>query len=301
MDPTSFDALVRSYTQASSRRRVLAQLAVLLPAAGLGLRLEEEAEARRRRRRRQARHHPGKHKQNRKGKRKGNGKARDQGDNCLDAATDLQAAATTLQAAINNTPPGGTLTLCAGTFPAVNLQINNPITIVGQGANQTFLDAQLMDTAITFNMDSALRNLTVQNAPALRPALFLNNFTVTLSNVTISFNQGTGIFNQGDLTLNNVTVTTNQNIGIVNANSLTLNGTQVTNNNAAQRGGGLFNTMNGMAFVDANSTITGNFAGTAGGGIFLDTGTVTLRSANIVTGNTPTNCAPPNTINNCLN
>jgi hypothetical protein len=47
----------------------------------------------------------------------------------------------------------------------------------------------------------------------------------------------------------------------------------------------------------AGSTITGNTAG-AGGGIYLDSGTVTLQDST-VSGNVPDNCAPPGSVTGC--
>jgi hypothetical protein len=299
MDPTAFDTLARSFSQAGTRRRVLARLTALLPVAGLGMLLEEAADATRRhkRRRRRNRRRSGKHKDNRKGKRKGKGKEKEQGqpDPCLQPGTNLQAA-------INMAPAGGTITLCAGTFAAVNLQVNKPVTIVGQGAGVTILDAQLTATAITFNTNAALMNLTVTRSPAGSPAIVVNS-SVSFTAISVANNFDAGILNNGDLSLSNVMVTVNQNSGIINTNSLNVaNGSQITNNSTAQNGGGLFNASTGMANVTAGCTITGNLANGMGGGIFNQTGgTVTLQAANIVTNNNPTNCAPPNTINNCLN
>jgi hypothetical protein len=54
----------------------------------------------------------------------------------------------------------------------------------------------------------------------------------------------------------------------------------------------------GATLTADDSTLAGNTAGAGGGGIYLDSGTVTLHDST-VTGNVPDNCAPPGAVAGC--
>ncbi|MFT4039301.1 MAG: hypothetical protein QM692_14030 [Thermomicrobiales bacterium] len=84
-------------------------------------------------------------------------------------------------------------------------------------------------------------------------------------------------------------------------------GSSVTGNTAGGNGGGISTTgLVAKVTIDAGSRVTGNRAGGSGGGIDRALGTVTLADATIVTdnhlanGTTLSNCAPVNTITNCI-
>jgi hypothetical protein len=287
MDPTAFDTLAHSFSTAGTRRRLLGVLIALLPVAGPVAPLEESAAQGRQHGHNRA-HRPGRAKDNRKGKRKGQGKAEGQDDPCLPPTADLQAA-------IDAAPAGSTLRLCAGTFAAVNLTINKPLHIFGTGlhapgAKVTILDAQFTGTAITVANNQiggkepiygTLAGLTVKGSKLNVPAIVnAPGSALELASVTVTFNFGTGIRNAG---------------------TLRLRSTKVYENTTDQNGAGIFNTKNGMATLDEDCQVFLNRAGGTGGGIYLDSGSVNLARNDMVGNNRPNNCAPPNTIGNCLN
>ncbi len=125
---------------------------------------------------------------------------------------------------------------------------------------------------------------------------------------------GGGIYNAGTLTLKdggNVSenTATEQGGGIVNFGTVTLQAGSSVTANTAGSGGGIYNWY-GSTTLAAGSSVTGNTA-QAGGGIFNDPNpqypnVVTLAATDIVTLNylldetTVSNCAPVDTIPNCL-
>lgn len=103
------------------------------------------------------------------------------------------------------------------------------------------------------------------------------------------------------VTLTNCTVSGNRSTtgggGIINISPCTINGTAITGNETAGPGGGLVNTINGTVAFDAASSVIGNTA-SDGGGIFNNSGTVSLNGAQ-VSGNTPNQCAGPVPVAGC--
>ena len=68
------------------------------------------------------------------------------------------------------------------------------------------------------------------------------------------------------------------------------NGVLVDSNTAAAEGGGVFN----LGTFDAgDATITGNLAGTTGGGVFTAAGAMSVLSGAAVIGNVPDDTAGP--------
>jgi len=123
---------------------------------------------------------------------------------------------------------------------------------------------------------------------------------VELINSSVTGNtadNGGGIIHVAPVTLTGSTVSGNTASdlggGIVSTGPLKLINSDVTGNTAGTRGGGIFNSSIGTVTCDAASRVTENHAspGNAdnGGGVF-NFGTVTLSSADNVTGNTPDNC-----------
>ncbi len=93
--------------------------------------------------------------------------------------------------------------------------------------------------------------------------------------------------------------------GIRNVGTLNLLASQVSNNtvsdpNGSAQGGGIFNT-SGISTLRA-TTVTGNVATGStpdGGGIFNSSGSVLLIPG-LALGNSPNNCAPPNSVLGCI-
>ena len=224
-----------------------------------------------------------------------------------------------VQAAIDDPNGPSTIRICAGTYVG-NLVITRNVTLIGAGQGE--------DPATNTILDAAGSGRVV----------LMERVTVTLQNLHITGGGGGpgggGILNdQGTLTLIDTTVTRNTvrdgggGGGIYSiAGSVTLSDSTVTRNSATS-GGGIYNDF-GMLTL-SNSTISGNTATNGGGGITNNIGTVTLDGTSRVTGNTAPagegggihsqnggavilaneqnvtdntggNCAPPNTIPNCV-
>ncbi len=84
---------------------------------------------------------------------------------------------------------------------------------------------------------------------------------------------------------------------IWNSGGFTLTGSQVTGNLTPIYGGGIYTT-GSRTFQVTDSSVTGNRAFVAGGGIYNDGATVTLTNAT-VTGNSPNQCAPTDSVPGC--
>jgi hypothetical protein len=177
----------------------------------------------------------------------------------------------------------GTINL-TGALP--NLTHN--ISINGPGANlltvrrDTGGDYRIF--VVTVGATVAISGLTIANGNGgysdVGGGGILNLGSLTLSNCTVTQNQGNGgggIYNRGSLTLSSSTVTQNQSIaddggfiadggGILNRwhGTVTVSNSTITNNTGAW-GGGIANEdgapIDGATMTIANSTISGNVAG----------------------------------------
>jgi hypothetical protein len=226
-----------------------------------------------------------------------------------------------LQTAINNTPAGGTLRLCAGTWTVpTQIRIENDLTLIGAGAEQTILNGNgaALDHGVVLigrddlaNVDGTLQSLTVTggNSPdGFGGGVSCLWSTVTLKDVTVTGNHsnpgGGGIWN-GNCTLTLVDSQVTDNTaspggagGIYNSEgTLKLINTDVTDNTTAANGGGIYQD-NATATVDKNSSISNNTADQDGGGIYAGVGTtVTLEAGATMVNNTPNDCAGAGTFN----
>jgi predicted outer membrane repeat protein len=126
----------------------------------------------------------------------------------------------------------------------------------------------------------------------------------TMSGDTFTSNDaafGGGLYNGSDTTVDNSTFTHNASYyggGIQNAmGRLEIQHDLISLNTATDEGGGIFN---GAALTtDSSFTVKDNSAGIGGGGIFNNSaGSVNLFYAQ-VSGNSPDNCEPVNTIGGC--
>lgn len=280
MDAPRFDALTRA--MATGTRRTLLGLLLMLPGVGNLVTLLDVEEAAARKNRRKGRKKPHKRARRRRQKRKRrkntkntctrkpraricanrcgivkNRKTCQKKVNCGPCCPNLLPT-DDLQAAIDATPAGGTLTLCAGTWDLTStVTITGNLTLVGAGAGQTILDG-----------GEAARVVQI----VAGAAVILQNLTVTRGRAT-GGDAGGGIANSGDLTLRGVTVTGNASTehggGVYSSlvGALTVEaGTDVALNTAGGVGGGIYNL--GVAMTLTNSTVRDNTAGGDGGGIF---------------------------------
>lgn len=223
-----------------------------------------------------------------------------------------------VQAAINAAAPGETIRICAGAYNE-NLTVNQGknLSLIGagqgNGAGNTILQGTGAAAVVAIVMGATvhLENLRVTGGGTVQfgGGIFNDGGIVTATNCTVTGNtctsNGGGVDNSGTMTLTGCTITGNnadfRGGGIGNSGTLFLANTIVSSNTAVDWGGGIYN-FTGPVTLDAASRVTGNHAKPAdpdgGGGIYKQGGTVTLNGA-VVSGNTPTNCSPLNTIAGC--
>jgi hypothetical protein len=208
------------------------------------------------------------------------------------ADTNTNQSYTTLQAAVNAAAAGDTLFVkrtCTGTTT-----ISKNLTISGQSASGT------KTATLNAGNPSSDRVLTVQGGASVT----LNTLIITGGNT----GAGGGIANisSGTVTLNQSTVTGNAALfeggGIFNEGTVTLNDSTVTDNFAAgfffSVGGGIANISTGTVIMNGGSTVTGNSAGTEGGGI-CNRGTLVGATQPPTSGANVFDNLPDNIANNC--
>jgi hypothetical protein len=180
-----------------------------------------------------------------------------------------------LQAAVDATPAGGTITICAGDYLTSNVALNS-VTIRGAGAGLTILrgpgDNRVIDT--------------------------FSNVTIHLHDLTITGGRapsGGGIFNRGEMTLTRVAVTGNVaegggvGGGISQRNgTLTLDASHVTLNQAGLGGG--ISADAGTVRLTNGSTVTNNTAGVGGGIDNRNSATIVLELGTRVCDNAEPQC-----------
>jgi len=203
----------------------------------------------------------------------------------------------------NTTPEADTIQLKAGVYEmsiagagedgnaSGDFDVIHPLTIQGQGATATFIDAAGLDRLfhIIGSFDVKFSRVTLRNGfvpTALGGAIFDPDADVTLSKSTVSGNtasDGGGLYaGNGNITLNRCTVSDNVaafNGGGVNAQNgdLTLNHS-VVRDNSARDGGGIYAL--GQLLTLTDSSVNGNDARGNGGGIFTITATLTNSTLN---------------------
>ncbi|RLC75165.1 MAG: hypothetical protein DRJ03_30695 [Chloroflexi bacterium] len=220
---------------------------------------------------------------------------------------------TTIQAAIHDfhTIAGSTINVTDGVHTEANIIVNKDITIQGQGAESTIVQAHdSVDAAagrVFFITDGAtvtIRGMTIRhgNPPEhLRTGGGIYNdyfCALTLQDSVVADNvasDGAGISNRGVMTITRCIVSGNVADGIeepghqcgngggvkavATATTVIIN-TTITGNHAVSRGGGIKSNCDGTMEI-INSTISGNTAGSSIAGIYAR-GTVTITNSTIV-------------------
>lgn len=148
--------------------------------------------------------------------------------NCDVCASGCQFS--TVQAAINATTAGATISICAGTFTE-NIRIDRNLTLAGAGTTSTILDGGAAMSVIAINPELtavAIRDLTITNgkSPGVGGGISNGNAQTTLTNVLITGNEAT---------------TRGGGFDVNTAGRVTLINSAVTNNTAGEFGGGAFN------------------------------------------------------------
>jgi hypothetical protein len=196
----------------------------------------------------------------------GDGIARDQfGNTTLRAATQ-EASAESIPRTILLGAATYTLSLQSGNQDSDfgDLDVLGDLTIVGAGADKTFINAANIDRVFEVN-----------------PGAKLTLIGVTLRNGTTA-EDGGGIFNRGMLTVVETQIETNaarSGGGIYNAGgTLAINRSTLATNQASASGGALANATGAVSVI--NSTISTNAATVDGGGIW-NAGSLSLESTTI--------------------
>ncbi len=181
------------------------------------------------------------------------------------------------------------------------LAIDSTIAINGTGTNKLTISGD--DQSRLFNVSGdgnlALNNVTLSEGYSDESGGgILNDGILSLTNSRVTFSSsdddGGGIYNRGVATLSNSTIDSNyslddgggiRNDGVLNIINSTMKYNMAENDNISSDGGGLINTIDGIAII-INSTISSNDAGN--GGAIQNDGTLTIRRSTI-TNNTATN------------
>lgn len=182
-----------------------------------------------------------------------------------------------------------------GNLSPGDVSLREAIAFINDGGTITF-DPDLMGSII---LDPSLGSLVVNKSLTIDgpgaevitvsgdtqiPVFIINDDKPTSSAVTInslqisdgSGSEGGGIQNVEVLVLNDSTISNNVGSGIRNENILAVNNSLISNNNASG-GGGINNTASGTATI-VQTTLSGNNAIFAGGGI-LSAGTLTIADS----------------------
>jgi subtilisin-like proprotein convertase family protein len=203
-----------------------------------------------------------------------------------------------IQATIDRAGSGDSISIAAGTYFETLILPDKSLSLLGQGATTTIIDALNQGTVLNIFADTSqavtISGLTLKNGQADKPGGGLSiesSIAVNVVDCLILNNKAThggGIFNQGRLTLNNVTLDGNQAVvveggGIWNTGTIELLGV-ILSNNQASRGGGISN-LNVMT-VTASIISDNRAIGLYGGGIYNRGGASRLTLINsIVSGN----------------
>ncbi|MFI5455455.1 MAG: choice-of-anchor Q domain-containing protein [Isosphaerales bacterium] len=208
------------------------------------------------------------------------------------ANTDPAGSLIQFDAALFNTTKLTTITLVQ---TLVLSETSGPEVIVGPGLRSVTIDGKgaVQALQVDTSVRATIADLVVWNGRTKSEGGgIINHGTTTVANSSISDNHaavaGGGIYNDGTLTVTGCVVVGNTisgggglglGAGIANAGSLTVTGSAVVYNSTPSYAGGIFDGINNTTVV-TDSTIAGNSAGIAGGGI-LTLGTLTASNTTI--------------------
>ena len=189
---------------------------------------------------------------------------------------------TTIADAISGASPQDTLDLQAETFHESGLAVNKALTIRGQGATNTIVDAENVDRVfqVSADIDVTIQDLTIRNGNAtnsyggggILQYRDPSSGTITVLRCAISGNESTigggGIFSLGG--------------------NLVVTQSTVSGNSCTGNGGAIYTENVNVAIT--NSTITGNSAGSQAGGVLIGNGSATIINSTLA-GNSATAAA----------
>jgi hypothetical protein len=246
MDGHHFNDIVRSLTSGGASRRGITRTLAALSLTGTLSPLFGFATAYAKKKKRKKRCAK-RGQRPKKKKRCCKGLSKDTSGRCAKPCDVCQPARTcrydSVQVAIDDVPPGATLTLCPGIYNET-LVIKKNLTLVGMG-------------------DGAGPGNTTLDGANEGPVVFIaDGNTVTLQNLRITDGYGAN------------------GAGIYNLGTLALIGCSVVDNTATFTGGGIYNLLQGTISL-INSTVSGNTSTNTGGGIDNFDGTLELIDSSV--------------------
>ena len=229
-----------------------------------------------------------------------NGAKGSDSNNCKSA----QHACKTIGHAISLASSGDTVKVAASTYKE-NLAIGISLNILGANARTTIVDGNQSKTVFTISSPSAvvlLSGLTIENGKVNGGYAggISSEGTLTVSNCTITGNDGGGGYGGGilnlesTLTVLNSTITGNSADGSYGGGIVNLEGTATVTNSTITGNSGTSGYVGGVSNIEgtltvSSSTITANSAGEYDAGVYNDEGTTTFQ--NTILANSGANCS----------
>ncbi len=202
--------------------------------------------------------------------------------------------------AANATVATDTISLLAGTYELSlvgkahtggDLDVRSHIVIVGQGPDQTTIDANAIDRVFEVHAGGTLelRDLTITGGKARHGGGILSRGELSLTNVTLtdnkSYHEGGAIhIASGSTVLNGSTLDNNSGrsggaIFLNSGSTLDVNDSSLSDNSATRRGGAIYS--RGTSVAIAGSSLDRNQATYDGGAIFVAAGTVAIDGSTL--------------------
>jgi len=229
-----------------------------------------------------------------------NGAKGSDSNNCKSA----QHACKTIGHAISLASSGDTIKVAASTYKE-NLDIGISLNILGANARTTIVDGNQSKTVFTISSPSAvvlLSGLTIENGKVNGGYAggISSEGTLTVSNCTITGNDGGGGYGGGilnlesTLTVLNSTITGNSADGSYGGGIVNLEDTATVTNSTITGNSGTSGYVGGISNIEgtltvSSSTITANSAGEYDAGVYNDEGTTTFQ--NTILANSGANCS----------
>ncbi len=215
------------------------------------------------------------------------------GNGCTEAATPCGSVRYAALQAL----PGETVQVGPGTFDESPTSLGFDLTIVGDGADTTVIDASCGPYAGLFDIGTkasvVLAAMTITGCHSEYRQAIANGGILALTNARVTGNSGGigAIFNSGTLTVTDSVIDGNQASyaggAIFSRLSVTINDSRISGNTSAGNGGAIVSVAQGNAMLDAHLTVVGstidqNASSDRGGAIMAyGSGTVDVKDSTI--------------------